>query len=382
MPNWKRPDATVSAVPFGTAQAQDLSSPQVDVVATQSRPNDIPVLNGLRGLAVLIVFASHASNVFYGGKITGLGGGQLGVMLFFMLSGFLMAYLYAGKPATPVGQWKFVINRFARIYPLFAVVVLACFVIQRFKVPIWAYSVVSPHDVVIHLLFIRGYDVFWTIGPEVMFYLLFLVLWRAYRCNSVAFVAVVVTALGVAWLPVSVVSSNSLARLHDTLPYFLVGTIAGLRSEQLLAFAQRHSRWALFAFWVSLSVFALSFPQVIRLFADVPKRLTDNPWSFPFYLLATGCLFATSILSSPSLLSNRVAGFLGKISFSFYLLHYVVIANVHDWMPGYPTRSILIAVMVTTALSSCTYFVIEAPMRRLVRRLGSRRARPVQVTSV
>lgn len=351
----------------------------------QSNIKDIRVLSGLRGLAVLIVFASHASNIFYRGKIAGWGGGQLGVMLFFMLSGFLMAHLYAGKPASADEQWKFVVNRFARIYPLFAAVVLACFAIHRFGMPVWAYRIASPHDVLVHLLFIRGYNIFWTIGPEIIFYLLFLILWRAYRSGGFAFVALALVTVGIAWLPVSVVSSNSLARLHDTLPYFLVGTIVGLRSDWLINLSGRRSRWATLAFWVSLSVFAVSFPEVIRLFADVPKRLTGDPWpdpwSFPFYLMATGCLFVTSILASPWVLTNRFAEFLGKISFSFYLLHYAVLQNVNNWMPGNPIRSIAIAFVVTTAFSSCTYAAVEVPMRRLIRRLGSYRVRPAQVTS-
>lgn len=350
-----------------------------------SRQGDIRVLNGLRGLAVLIVFASHASNIFYRGQVTGWGGAQLGVMLFFMLSGFLMAHLYAGKLATVAEQWKFLVNRVARIYPLFAVVVLTCFAIHYFGVPIWAYRIVSPHDALVHLTFVRGYNIFRTMGPEVLFYLLFLILWRAYRSSGVAFVAIALTAVGVAWLPVTVVSSNSLARLHDTLPYFLGGSIIGLRSDQLIAFSRRRSRWTVLAFWVSLCVFAASFPEVIRLFAEVPKRLTGDPWpdpwSFPFYLLATGCLFVTSILASPWLLTNRVAGFLGKISFSFYLLHYAVLQNVNNLMLGHSVHAIAVAFIVTTALSSCTYGDIETPMRRLIRRLGSFVARPVQVTS-
>ena len=351
----------------------------------QCASKDIPVLNGLRGLAVLIVFASHASNIFYQGKFTGWGGGQLGVMLFFMLSGFLMAHLYVCKPASAGKQWEFVVNRFARIYPLFALVVLACFAIHRLGLSVWAYRIDSPDDVVVHLAFMRGYNVFWTIGPEVIFYLLFLVLWWAYRSNGVAFAAIALAAVGIAWFPVSVVSSNSLARLHDTLPYFLVGTIIGLRSSQLVDFAGRRSKWAALAFWVSLSIFAVSFPEVIRLFADVPKRLTGDPWpdpwSFPFYLLATGCVFVTSILASPWVLANPIAGFLGKISFSFYLLHFAVLQNVSNWMPGHPARSIAIAFIVTTTLSSCTYAAIEAPMRRLIRRLGPYHKRPVHLIS-
>lgn len=351
----------------------------------QSNSKDIPVLNGLRGLAVVIVFASHASNIFYRGQITGWGGGQLGVMLFFMLSGFLMAHLYAGGPAGAAEQWRFVVNRFARIYPLFAVVVISCFVIHRFGVPIWAYRITTLREVLEHLTFVRGYNIFWTIGPEVIFYVLFLILWKVCRVNRGAFVAVVLAAMGVAWLPVSVASSNSLARLHDTLPYFLVGTIIGLRSDQLIDFARRPSKWAGLAFWVTLSVFAASFPEVIRLFADVPKRLTGNPWpdpwSFPFYLLATGCLFVTSLVASPRVLTNRLAAFLGKISFSFYLLHFAVLQNVRNWMPGHPLRAIAVAFFVTMGLSSCTYGIIEAPMRRLIRRIGPRHTGPMQVAS-
>lgn len=351
----------------------------------QNNYKDIPVLNGLRGLAVLIVFASHASNIFYQGKITGWGGGQLGVMLFFVLSGFLMSHLYGGRPAGIAEQWRFIVYRFGRIYPLFAVIVLACFAIHRFGAPVWAYRITTLRDVCVHLLFIRGYNIFWTLGPEVIFYLLFLILWRAHRSSGVAFAVVAVAAVGVAWMPVSVTSFSSVARLHNTLPYFLVGSIIGLRSDQLIDFSGQRCNWTLVAFWVSLSVFALSFPEVIRLFADVPKQLTGapwpDPWSFPFYLLATGCLFVTSILASPWVLTNPVAGFLGKISFSFYLLHYAVLQNVANWMPGHPARSIVFGLIVTILLSSFTYVIVETPMRSIIRRLGSRCLRTVQVTS-
>jgi peptidoglycan/LPS O-acetylase OafA/YrhL len=59
--------------------------------------NQIRVLNTLRGIAALIVVIAHYS------RSTGLlggysrrGSGQLGV-IFFMISGFLMTYIYLGK---------------------------------------------------------------------------------------------------------------------------------------------------------------------------------------------------------------------------------------------------------------------------------------------
>ncbi|TIW24509.1 MAG: acyltransferase, partial [Mesorhizobium sp.] len=56
-------------------------------------------LDGLRGLAALLVVAGHLCNVL--GVLPGIfgaGGAQVGVQLFFCLSGFLMGMLYLNAP--------------------------------------------------------------------------------------------------------------------------------------------------------------------------------------------------------------------------------------------------------------------------------------------
>ena len=68
-------------------------------------PNNLPYLDGWRGLAIVLVLQSHF----------GLGGGgRLGVALFFALSGYLMGgLLFVRKP--PLRQfWR---RRVARIVP-------------------------------------------------------------------------------------------------------------------------------------------------------------------------------------------------------------------------------------------------------------------------
>lgn len=342
----------------------------------QDNARNIPVLNGVRGLAVLIVFVSHASNIFFHGKVAGFGAGQLGVMLFFVLSGFLMAHLYQRTPANAASQWRFVVNRMARIYPMFAVVVLACFVIHRFHLPPWAYAIETTHDLWLNLGFVQGYDVLWTIGPEVIFYLLFLALWRAWQAGWPAFAALAILMVAIAWLPIDVTSANSLARLHDRLPYFLAGCLLGLYSERLTAYANERHRWCQAAFWFCLIAFIASFPQIIRLFADVPTRLTGDPWpepwSFPYYLLATVSLFLAALLARPRLLTHPAADFLGKVSFSFYLLHFAVLQNAKTWLPQQPAIAVTLAFVLTATLSALAYATIETPLRRLLRRLASR----------
>lgn len=346
-------------------------------MSLQSGHGNISVLNGIRGLAVLIVFASHSSNIFFHGEVSGFGAGQLGVMLFFVLSGFLMAHLYMDEPADAASQWRFAVNRIARIYPAFAVVVLACLVIHKLGLPIWAYPITSFRDALINLSFVRGYDILWTIGPEVIFYGLFLLLWRAWRSSKVGFVALVLIMTAVAWLPINISSLNSLTRLHEKLPYFLLGCLIGLRPDLFVLGGRVNKNVAQLAFWLFMAITIASFPQIISLFVDTPARLTGNPWpdpwSFPFYLLVIGGLFVTALMARPWILETSAAAFLGRISFSFYLFHFAVLVNVHQWLPQHPLRAIALAFVVTATLASVSFVAVETPLRRVIRRLGKRR---------
>jgi len=88
-----------------------------------------PELDGLRGVAALIVLLSHVSNKtgLWGG-IFGRGGGQIGVMLFFVLSGYLMGMLYLDRPFRRIEVQRYVVHRGARIVPLYYLIVLLSFI--------------------------------------------------------------------------------------------------------------------------------------------------------------------------------------------------------------------------------------------------------------
>ncbi len=73
-------------------------------------------LDFLRGIAVLMVFCSHAPFTFLLSKI-----GYTGVEFFFVLSGFLVSNLLFAeyKKTGTVNPFKFLIRRGFKIYPLF-----------------------------------------------------------------------------------------------------------------------------------------------------------------------------------------------------------------------------------------------------------------------
>jgi hypothetical protein len=77
-----------------------------------TRPHRFLVLDGLRGIAALVIV------VFHTGSSRFIPGGYLAVDLFFCLSGFVLAHAYA---AAPIGLGAFVKARLIRLYPLYLV---------------------------------------------------------------------------------------------------------------------------------------------------------------------------------------------------------------------------------------------------------------------
>src|SRR4051812_28031078 len=90
-----------------------------------SSHNRYAVLDGIRGLAILFVFASHVSN-FKGMLFSG--GGEFGVWLFFVLSAFLLSLYFfqsPGRIAVPIEWANYAFRRFLRIYPLYVAALVA-----------------------------------------------------------------------------------------------------------------------------------------------------------------------------------------------------------------------------------------------------------------
>lgn len=101
-----------------------------------SHATRIPCLDGLRGIAALVVMLYHF-NIFFlpQARLTEIfpfvGRAYLAVDFFFLLSGFVMAHVYGHRLAS---DWRahslFAKARFARLYPLFAITTLTMVAVQ------------------------------------------------------------------------------------------------------------------------------------------------------------------------------------------------------------------------------------------------------------
>jgi peptidoglycan/LPS O-acetylase OafA/YrhL len=99
----------------------------------------IPCRDGLRGLAAIAVMAFPFQHLFLPqAQLPFLGSAYLSVDLFFLLSGFVMTHVYGRELAVRwQSNWQeFAIARFARIFPLFALTLLAMMAVHLSRTPL------------------------------------------------------------------------------------------------------------------------------------------------------------------------------------------------------------------------------------------------------
>jgi peptidoglycan/LPS O-acetylase OafA/YrhL len=151
-------------------------------------------LNGLWGLAAIIVVLSHASVAGYSPPpdVDFSGNGKAGVYLFFLLSSFLLSRPFFHRGLSSYSQvnlskyWK---RRISRVYPLYFFYIvgfgLATFAVTRYTSGNLGAFEFSLIDVTRQLLLLEGRGVTWTIIVEFKFYLLLpLVTYVVYRLEN------------------------------------------------------------------------------------------------------------------------------------------------------------------------------------------------------
>jgi peptidoglycan/LPS O-acetylase OafA/YrhL len=357
-------------------------------------------LDGLRGIAALWVFATHAT---YAGLLPPLlnfnGAGRGGVILFFFLSAFLLSgpFLRNLDRARSWREWAaYAIRRVCRIVPLYYGVVLVVFVLGFYP-----FGETTALPVLFrHLAFQEGRGVFWTIVVEMRFYVVLPVLLglTALAIRRIPGGRLLVLLVGAAWLAGAargILGRGPLLELGigAHAPIFVAGVFAAFVANELGA--RRPGRGAGIALecltWLAAITFVcLSVPAVYHAIttgasiASYSKTSVEYEafWDvrIPWIGLILGCLFValprgTGLLGRA--LSWRPLAWVGRISFGVYLIHLNVIrASARTGLP--PTARLLLAGLTTLALAALLHRLVEAPgiaaARRITSGLRERRA--------
>jgi peptidoglycan/LPS O-acetylase OafA/YrhL len=336
-------------------------------------------LNTLRGIAALIVLVGHYSNkAQLWDAVLGTRAPQLGVMLFFLLSAFLMTVLYLDREPSPQAVRGYAVARAARILPLYVAIVVLSWLAQQSG---WHWLTQTSYDIptlkslASHLLTLYGTQVLWTIPAELHFYVIFAALWWLRPRLPWALPVFCIAVLGVFasghWplgpkqpvhgFPVDL-------PLLRGLPYFTAGMIIGLTYDRWRAPARiRHRAWA------------LALPMLLLLYPAILERLTGwtySMWFTPAILLAMSAIFFVLVFLVPDgnpVLENRIGDHLGKISYSLYLLHFPMLLLFTKAGLAKGAGGLALYLAATVLAASATYHFYEFPTRRWLRTLAPQR---------
>jgi peptidoglycan/LPS O-acetylase OafA/YrhL len=315
----------------------------------------ISSLDGLRGIAAGTVVVSHLSNLTGTLAPLGYGAGQVGVMLFFALSGFLMTHHHAHEDFSVPTVRNYAVRRIARIVPLYAFAVAASFAWFLCTGQQIAGYNTNSGNIISHATFIRGDGILWTIPVEVQFYVVFLLIWAVSKRKIIV---CLLTLL--ALTPTIMGPAEALPTLVRCLPFFFFGVSARL------LIAPPSKMLANIVFLISSILYVVTLPQMRPLYGMTAPMLFDN-WGDPMFMGILFCLVwsARTSLLAEKLLGNSISGWIGKISFSLYLFHYPVIAVVAA--SDLPTFVIWIgAISCSVALASASYLAIERRLQKWI----------------
>lgn len=334
-------------------------------------------LSGLRGAAALTVVVSHAANFGLLPASLGDGAGGLGVMLFFAISGFLMAHLYFPRTFSRAGVLRYAGARVARVYPLYLAVVVGSYLLGA----AWSgFPYQFTTDMAVrHVLLYGDYNVFWTISAEFQFYLCFLLLWflrqlpRSQRVGNTLMAAALVGAI--ATMHATGLGVDGRIELGHNLMFFAAGIFAAIGFQRSGAL----QRVGPMLFLAAAVGYFLLYPQIWELLFGVRhgqySSLGVAAW---MGLLVYACAAAESSRVG-RVLGARVMRWLGDLSFSVYLLHWPVLkltTDLLDTTTSAPARvlAFLAALGAILLLSQLSFRRLEVPARGWINGIARRRA--------
>lgn len=349
------------------------------------KPAHIPALDGLRGAAALLVVVSHFQTLgLSDGRVPQ--SGTFGVMIFFVLSGFLMGHLYLFRPFDAAAVTHFMASRIARVIPLFYAVIVASYIASRIVGPDFVYYL-TAFDTAKHLLFLGSKYVFWSIPPEVEFYVVFVGLWY-----------VVARQLMLRYLPLFGFALAAMFVLQpmfpgitvfNSLPIFLVGVGAAVLCRYV-PFERIDKRSATIVQCLGIALMLLVFVEIVstdpsktgfgwergRVYENLPMALLFGAFVLSFTIDTT---FARIFFA------NRPMRLLGTYSFSIYLLHEPVADTLQNALAVFDVPILLQIALILAAVvgvASLSFRLYEMPMqaavKRAILRLDRVRARGTQ----
>jgi peptidoglycan/LPS O-acetylase OafA/YrhL len=338
--------------------------------------------DGLRAVAVMWVVLHHLA---HGGHVplllenlpraavTFLDLGFVGVTIFFVLSGYVMALTAQPLEMDGATASRFVLRRLLRLTPpLYAGLVLALAVAWVESVLQPGSSMPSPASAVAHLFYAQDIlglprinDVYWTLAIEVQFYIAFaLMLWAADALrrrlgwrHARLVVGAVAAAVSLPWAFGVITDPIWRGGFMGFWFSFVLGVVAFWCSQRM-----RHAGWLFLLLAAAVAASAVFF--------DWPHRAAA---------VATACalVVAQRMGAMHRWLSARWIRFVGVVSYSIYLVHLDVQGAAAFVLrrvlaPSLATDIVIAVALILLPIAAAwiVYVLVERPSIRWSRRIA------------
>ena len=322
-----------------------------------------PALDGLRGVAILLVVLSHAHVPLFDGAF-------LGVDLFFVLSGFLITSLLLMEQQSNgrLQYWRFYRRRFFRLMPALALFLAAYCLLAPL---LWPGLDDVYQDALVSVLYLADYGIaffdspntllhMWSLSVEEHFYLvwppLLALLVQFSRPGAVWRPIALLYLLSWAWRVLWVAQGQQFYEIFFRFDTRASGLLAGCLLAALMvekpAFVQWLQARMPHALWLPLAV-----PLLMQMGWDNQGAMV---WGITVVELAALVVLVAAQQRASlvyEMLSAPVLVRLGTLSYGIYLWHYPVVRYFRaDY--AWPVVVVL-TLLVSTALAALSFYTVE-----------------------
>ncbi|WP_375239951.1 acyltransferase family protein [Aurantibacter sp.] len=348
-------------------------------------------IDAIRGIAILMVILVHTfqTGANYYNEFTSLfiGQGARGVQLFFIASAFtlMLSYTYRSKNELYVVK-NFLIRRFFRIAPLYYLGIIYFLFQNGFGPRYWLgdASSITVYNIISNFTFTHGFNPYWvtslvpggwSITVEMSFYLIFPLLFKLIKNFTEAINYVLIT-LFVSFALNHYLKSNILITdvnlWNDYLFFYLPNQLPvfGLGIVSFFVIIKKEFNFS-----------KINILGVVVLLIFLCFNLDLIPFHFLISLLLLGFLIIMS-KGYLNFLINKVICYIGKVSYSAYLVHFAVLYWLEriDFINYFEINTLekslinlflkfTIVVVITTIVSTFTHKTIELPFQKLGKKL-------------
>lgn len=339
-------------------------------------------IQGLRGIAILLVLAYHLNIPYFSG-------GFIGVDIFFVISGYLITRIILNElKDKSFSLIKFYERRIRRVLPAYlAASFIALFISYIFLMPSklmdFAKVLVATLFFVSNFFFTYSYNYFfeggatnssllhtWSLSVEEQFYILYPLVFiflisiykKAYLKNFT------ITLIVISFF--SFFFANYLVfKGYNTMAFYNLPTRAWqlvlgaltfiLEKKYITKNEKKNFVWSEYILF--LSILSIFFSSILM------NKNTLHP-SFitliPVFAASLIIFYSNYSKFFLNILKSKILGYFGKISYSLYLWHFLIIFHIKDIF-GYEneTINIFLSIIISILLSDLSYRFIESPFR-------------------